>query len=70
MRITEYQSATSLSTAQQCEQLYYWKYDRLLEEVTLGNGLKTGLVMHVGQESYMRGHSLSSAMEAMKNDGI
>jgi hypothetical protein len=68
MPITEYQSATSLTTAQQCEQLYYWKYDKLLEESSIGNGLKTGLIMHVGQESYMRGHSLRAAINAMEDD--
>lgn len=68
MPITEYQSATSLATAQQCEQLYYWKYDMLLEEVEKGNGLKTGLIMHVGQEAYMRGHNLRAAINAMEDD--
>ena len=68
MPITDYQSATSLSTAQQCEQLYYWKYDRLREEPTNGGGLRTGLVMHVGQESYMRGHNLRAAINAMEDD--
>ena len=61
-------SATSLTTAQQCEQLYYWQYVRKLREVAKSQGLSTGPIMHVGQESYMRGHTLEKALEAMEGE--
>jgi hypothetical protein len=61
-------SATSLTTAQQCEQLYYWQYDKNFREVWKSVGLSTGTIMHVGEESYMRGHSLEKAIEAMEGE--
>ena len=61
-------SATSLTTAQQCEQLYYWQYVKNLRETSTSQGLSTGTIMHVGQESYMRGHNLRAAINAMEED--
>tara|TARA_R110002020_G_scaffold48480_3_gene138131 strand:- start:1038 stop:2024 length:987 start_codon:yes stop_codon:yes gene_type:complete len=65
--LNEY-SATGIGRFQECRRKYHYEYVDRYEPVKKGEGLRSGTLLHVGQESYWNGHDLDTAMVAMSDE--
>ena len=61
-------SASSITTLEQCEQRFSYEYMDGYRPVAMGNGLKTGLMMHEAQEMYLKGHNLNAIINSVTDE--
>ena len=61
-------SASSISTFESCEKKYDFEYVQLFRKAVKSLGLKTGIIMHEGQEMYWRQHNLEAVIDSVEQE--
>jgi len=61
-------SASAITTVETCPVKAYFEYEDGWQVVKKSGGLKTGLIMHDGQEMYLNGHNQSAVINSLEED--
>ena len=61
-------SASAITPIETCEAKAYLEYEEGWEKVSKSGGLKTGLLMHDGQEMYLNGHNESAVINSLEQE--
>jgi len=56
-------SATSTSRFLECEQKFHYEYVQGYRSTGKSGGLRTGIIMHLAQEAYWRGHDIERTID-------